>query len=95
MLECTKCKIQNVGRAETEFRIRLNNNRKDAWKSHAIFTSRHFSDKNHNFNTHAKFILIEQTHQININKEENLGKTKTKIKLLETLRPKSLKQEHN
>ena len=29
LLECTKCKIQYVGKAETEFNIRLNNHRKD------------------------------------------------------------------
>ena len=33
---------------------------KDVQKPNAIPTSRHFSGKNHNFNTHAKFILIEQ-----------------------------------
>ena len=29
LLECTKCKIQYVGKAETEFNIRLNNHQKD------------------------------------------------------------------
>ena len=29
LLECTKCKIQYFGKAETEFNIRLNNHRKD------------------------------------------------------------------
>ena len=58
LLECTKCKIQYVGKAETEFNIRLNNHRKDVWKPDAIPASHHFSGKNHNFNTHAKFILI-------------------------------------
>ena len=32
LLECTKSKIQYVGKAETEFNIRLNNHRKDVWK---------------------------------------------------------------
>ena len=32
LLECTKCKIQYVGKAETEFNIRLNNHRNDVWK---------------------------------------------------------------
>ena len=59
LLECTKCKIQNVGKAETEFNIRLNNHRKDAWKSEAIAASLLFSDKSHDFNTHTKVILIE------------------------------------
>ena len=29
LLECTKCKIQYVGKAETDFNIRLNNHRQD------------------------------------------------------------------
>ena len=53
LLECTKCKIQYVRKVEPEFNIRLNNQRKDAWKSDAIPASRDFSDKNHNFNTHS------------------------------------------
>ena len=59
MLECTKCKIQYVGKAEIEFNIRFNNHQKDVWKPDAIPASSHFSDKNRNFNTHAKFLLIE------------------------------------
>ena len=58
LLERTKSKIQYVGKAETEFNIRLNNHRKDVWKPDAIPASRHSSRKNHNLNTHAKFILI-------------------------------------
>ena len=70
LLECTKCKIKYVGKAETEFNIRLNNHRKDVWKPDAIPASRHFSGKSHNFNTHAKFILIEQIRFNDIDKEK-------------------------
>ena len=35
LLECTKCKIQYGGKAETEFNIRLNNHRKGLWKPDA------------------------------------------------------------
>ena len=38
--------------------------------------SPHFSDKNHNFNTHAKFTLIEQLGHIDIGKEKNKERTK-------------------
>ena len=69
LLECTKCKIQYVGNAETEFNIRLNNHWKDVWKPDAIPASRHFSGNNHNFNTHSKFILIEQIPHVNIDTE--------------------------
>ena len=91
LLECTKCKIQYVGKAGTEFNIRLNNHRKDVWKPGAIPASRHFSGKNHNFNTHAKFILIEQIRHIDIDKEKNKERPKQEnfwILTLKTLTPK-------
>ena len=79
--------------------LRLNNYRKDVWKPDAIPESRHFSDKNHNFNTRAKFTLIEQICHIDIDKEKNKGRLKQKknfwILTLETLMPKSLNQELN
>ena len=45
LLECTKCKTQYIGKAETEFNIRLNNHRKDVWKPDAIPASHHFQAK--------------------------------------------------
>ena len=71
LLECTKCKIQYVGKAGTEFNIGLNNHEKDVWKPDAIPAIRHFSGKSHNFNTHAKLILIEQIRHIDIDTEKN------------------------
>ena len=98
LLKCTKCKIQCEGKAETEFSIRLNNHRKDVWKPDATPASRHFSG-NHNSNTHAKFILIEQIRHIDIDKEKNKERLKQRenfwILTLETLTPKGLNQELN
>ena len=98
-LECTKFKIQYVGKAETEFNTRLNNDRKDIWKPDAIPASRHFSGKNHNFNTHAKFILIEQIRHVDIDTEKIKERLKQRenfwILTLETLTPKGLNQELN
>ena len=78
--------------------IRLNNHRKDVCKQDAISASRHFSGISHNFNTHAKFILIEQIHH-NISKEKNNERLKQResfwILTLETLTPKGLNQELN
>ena len=71
MLECTKCKIQYVEKAETEFNIRLNNHRTDVGKPDAILASHHFLGKNHNFNTHAKFILIEEIRHVDIDAKKN------------------------
>ena len=85
--------------AETEFNIRLNNHRKDVWKPDAIPGSRHFSGKNHNFNTRAKFILIEQIRHVDIDTEKIKERLKQRenfwILTLETLTPKGLNQELN
>ena len=65
-MECTLCKIQYVGKAETTFNIRLNNHRKDANGNNpkAIPASIHFKKPHHNFNKDAKFTLIEQINHI-------------------------------
>ena len=81
LLECTKCKIQYVRKTQTEFNIRLTN-RKDVWKPDAIVTNHHFSGKNYNFNTHAKFLLTEQIRHIDIDQEKNKQRLK-KGKLLD------------
>ena len=99
LLECTECKTKYVGKIETEFNISLNNQRKDIWKPDAIPASCYFSGKNNNFNKHAKFILIEQIHHINIDIEKNKERLKQRenfwILTLETLTPKGLDQEPN
>ena len=99
LLECAKCKIQYVGKAETELNIRFNNHRKDVWNTHALPASRHFSGKNYKFNTHAKFILIEQIRHIDIDKAKNKERLKRSenvwILKLETLTSKSFNQELN
>ena len=96
MLECTKCNIQYVEKAEAELNIRLKNNRKDVWKPDGILANRHFSGKSHNFKTHAKFILIEQIHHNDVDKEKNEERLKQRenfwILTLETL---GLNQELN
>ena len=98
-LECTKFKIQYVGKAETEFNTRLNNDRKDIWKPDAIPASRHFSDKNHNFNTRAKFILIKLIRHVDIDTKKIKDRLKHKenfwILTLETLTSKGLNQGLN
>ena len=71
LLEFTKCKIQYVGKVETEFNITLNNHRKNVWKPDAIPASRRLSSKNHSFNIHAKFLLIEQIRPVENNTKKN------------------------
>ena len=45
LLECKKCHIQYVGKAETDFNLRLNSHRKDVYKADVITASRHFAMK--------------------------------------------------
>ena len=61
-MECTLCKKQYVGKAETAFNILLNNHRDDVKNPHpkTILACKHFREKNHNFNKHAKFIIKDK-----------------------------------
>ena len=99
LLDCTKCKLPYVGKLEIEFNVRFSNHQKDVWKPDAITASRHFSSKNHNFNAHTNFILIEQTRHVGIDKEKNKERLKQGetfwILTLETLTHKGLSQEIN
>ena len=95
MLELIKCKIQYNGKAGTEFNIRLNIHQKDVQKPDAILASRLFSGKNHNFNTHAKFILMEQIRHIGIDTERIKERQRENflILTLETLTLKGIQRK--
>ena len=99
LLEYKKCHIQYVGKAETDFNLRLNNHRKDVCKADAIPASRHFAMKSHVFNRNASFIIIKQIRKSNLSREtkKNLLKQRQNfwILKLETLKPEGLNQELN
>ena len=59
-MECTLCNKQYVGKTDTAFNIRLNNHRKDTKNLSAILACRHFQQQGRNFNSHAKFIIIDE-----------------------------------
>ena len=59
-MECTKCKLQYVGKAKTELNLRIKNHLKDVLKLNAIPADRHFAKRDHYFNTYSKLIIIEQ-----------------------------------
>ena len=92
-------KYNTLEKQKTEFNIRLNNHQKDVCKPDAIPASRHFSCKKHNFNTHAKFILIEQIRHVDIDTEKIKEMVKQRenfwVLTLETLTPKGLNQKLN
>ena len=65
-MDCILCNKQYVGKVETSFNISSNhrkvienNHRKDVKKVDAIMACKHFQQESHNFNKHAKFIIID------------------------------------
>ena len=69
LMECILCKMQYVGKAETAFNLKLNNHRKDTKKSNSFLTCKHFQEQGHNFNKHAKFIIIDKLVKLHGSKE--------------------------
>ena len=57
---CTLCNKPYVGKADTTFNIRLNNNIKDTKDPNLILACRHFQQQGHNFNNHSKFIITDR-----------------------------------
>ena len=98
-MECTLCKLQYVGKSERPFNIRINNHRKDITKHDAIPVCKHFNNPSHNFNTHAKFTIIEQLRTLNETKEELTLRLRKRenfwINKLNTLHPNGLNSELN
>ena len=68
-MECTKCKLQYVGKAETELNLGINKLRKDVLKLNAIPADRHFAQRDHDFNTDTKFTIIEKFQNTKLSKE--------------------------
>ena len=68
-----RCKTQCLEYAETVFNIRLYNRENDGKITHSktLLASKHFQEKNHDFNKHAKLIIIDK-----------LAKTKTPKEIL-------------
>ena len=99
LMECRICRIQYIGKSETEFNIRLNNHRKDVNRQNAQQVDQHFKLPNHIFNQHARFTLIEQLDNMRIDK--NLATLRLKkredfwIETLKTLHPYGLNAELN
>lgn len=99
LLECTRCKIQYVGKCETQLNIRINNHRKDVKSINAIPICKHFNDKTHSFNNDARFTIIEQLKNMNETKATLTERLKRRedfwIKRLRTMRPDGLNTELN
>ena len=99
LLQCRFFQLQNLGKSEISFNIRLNNQRKESKNRNPIIVCKHFQNSNHNFQRDAKFTLIEQitkpfttTEQLRLllKKRRNFWMLR-----LKTLYPDRLNQELN
>ena len=70
---CLKCsKNQYVGKAEPPAHLRFNTHRHDVKSETGLTFDKHFDQEGHDFDHHARFILIEQIkNQNNLTKLEN------------------------
>ena len=67
---CILCiKKQYVGKTEPTTNLRINNHRKDCKNPKGIPFDEHFNTPNHDFNKHARIILIEQVSTTLISKK--------------------------
>ena len=59
-MECILCYKQHVGKAETNFNIRLNNHWKDVKKVNTM-ACKDFQQESHYFSKHTKFTIDQST----------------------------------
>ena len=69
LMECILCKIQHVGKTEMTFNLILSNHSKGTKKPDSILACKHFQQKGHNFNKHAKFIITDELINLHAPKE--------------------------
>lgn len=50
-MEYTICKLQYIGKTETESNITINNHHKDVLKLNSFAADRHFAERDHDFNS--------------------------------------------
>ena len=62
-MECCFCEhSQYVGKSEYSVNLRINTRRNDVWRTDGPLCDKHFQMPDNNFNTHAKFIIIEEVY---------------------------------
>ena len=69
LLECSLCKRQYIGKSEIALNIRLNNHCNDIYKTNTPEADKHFRLPSYCFNRHAKFTLIPQLDNTELDKE--------------------------
>ena len=68
-MECILCDEQYLGRGETAFNIRSNNHRNDTKDPNVMLACRHLQQQGHNFNSHAKLVIIDTLVNISSSKD--------------------------
>ena len=59
-VKCSSAYLIYLRKSETSFSIRLSNHRKNVKNPDGILACRHFQERNHVFNKHAKFIILDK-----------------------------------
>ena len=99
LIECTKCKLQYFRKAERELNLTISNHRKNALNLNAIPADQHCVQRDDDFNTDPKLIIIEQLQNAKLGKESITDVLKKRdnfwIKKLETLHSKGPNHELN
>ena len=69
LMECCLCeKSQYVGKSEYSVDLRINTHRNDVWRTDGPPCDKHFQMPGHNFNTHAKFTIMEEVYSKSLSK---------------------------
>ena len=69
LMECCLCgKLQYVGKSKYSVNLRINTHRNDVWRTDGPPSDKHFQMPGHNFNTHAKFTIIEEVYNNSLSK---------------------------
>ena len=98
---CIKCsKNQYVGKSEPPANLRFNTHRHDVSSENGLTFDKHFDQKDHDFDHHARFVLIEQIkNHRNLSKLENRRILEQRedfwIQKLKTLAPLGLNDRLN
>ena len=98
-MECTKSKLQYFSKDETELNLRINKHHKNVLKLNSILADRHCAQGDHDFNTDAKLVIIEEFQNTKLAKESITDLLKPREtfwrRKLESLRPKGPNHELN
>ena len=90
---------QYVGKYETILKIRIYTHRSDVWRTNGPPCDKHFQLDTHNFNTRARFTIIEKIEKLPFKKKDLRALLENKedvwMKRLQTVEPNGLNVAYN